>query len=162
MFADISTISAGIVTISAIVKVAVDLLILHAPTYVDTSKEKYTASLVLSIAIAVLTQVSLIDSGNVVLVYLGSVGAGALASLGANVTNDILKLIQSLKNIKTQGLDVAAITNLVADLKPISDPSQVTTDKTTVVTPDFTVSSQTKSEPAPVTQDTQPTESSDK
>jgi hypothetical protein len=161
MLTDLSTLSAGILTISAIVKVAVDLLKLHTPAFVDSPKEKYTAAILLSIVIAVLTHVSIIESTNTVLVYLGSVAAGALASLGANVANDAIKVLQSLKNIKTQGLDVTAISNLVADLKPVVDPAQVTTDKTTVATTDFVVSSQTTSQPAPVNQDT-PTESSDK
>jgi hypothetical protein len=162
MLTDVSTISAGILTISAIVKVGIDLIKLHAPTLVDSPKEKYTAALLLSILIAVLTHVSLIESSNPILVYLGSIAAGSLASLGANITNDVIKVLQNFKNIKTQGLDVAAITNLVADLKPIVDPSQASTDKTVVATTDFVVSSQTTSEPAPVNQNTQPTESSDK
>lgn len=61
------------------------------------SKVIFYIALVVGIAAAILLKISLFNSSNLVIFYVGSILAGAIGSRGANHVHDILQMLSSLR-----------------------------------------------------------------
>lgn len=97
---DISELTAQLLTVSAVTKVIVDMLKLKLDTVKLHSDIKYLLSLLIPVIVTLLAKISIFETTNLVLFYVGSVGAGLIAGLGSNFIHEIMKVIQTIKTLK--------------------------------------------------------------
>jgi hypothetical protein len=97
---DLTVLTAQLMTISAVVKVIIDMLKLKIPQVNSNSDMKYGLSMLISIAITCVAGVSILDTANTVVFYLGAVGAGLIAGLGSNVIHEVVGILKTLKDLK--------------------------------------------------------------
>lgn len=100
---DIAALAAQLVTVSAMVKVIVDLIKVQIPIYSKINlspNAKWLSSLIVSVAITTSLGISLFEDGSQSIMILGSVGAGLIAGLGSNFIHDFMKVLQTLKELK--------------------------------------------------------------
>jgi undecaprenyl pyrophosphate phosphatase UppP len=109
MLGNLSTLTTQLATIAAVVKVLVDLLKVYIPALnpaVGTTPSqkstdlKFVLSIVVAVIVALCSNISLVTTSNHWVFYLGSIGAGLVAGLGANVIHEVVSVLQTIKTLK--------------------------------------------------------------
>lgn len=97
-FADLTTLAVQLSVIAFLVETTTEVVKAVLKDKVNVSERiKFYVALVLGISSAVLLKISLFDSPNQVIFYVGCILAGAIGSRGANHVHDILKMLSSLR-----------------------------------------------------------------
>lgn len=100
---DITELGTAILTVSAIVMVLVDMLKASIKPMANNKDAKYLASVIIAVAITLSTGISIFEATNGTAFYLGAVLAGFIASLGSNFIHEFMKILQTLKTLKSSG-----------------------------------------------------------
>lgn len=96
----IGELTTALLAISAITKTTIDLLKAYFPRIQEDPRMKQTLSLLLPIVFCLFTNISLFEKANTTLFYLGVVGAGLIAGLGSNFIHEVMKVLQTLKDLR--------------------------------------------------------------
>lgn len=104
MIGDIGVLAASLTAIAAAAKVITDIakpVIAKLVTEEKAnSKAKWIVALGCSIMLTGVANVSLFETENEIIHWVGVIGAGAIASLGANYMHEALKVLQTIKSLK--------------------------------------------------------------
>lgn len=96
---DLAELATALVTISALNKVIIDLIKAIVPKVQENSDMKYLLSVLIPVIITVCAGISLFDTANMILFYVGAVAAGFIASLGSEVIHEVIKILQTVKGL---------------------------------------------------------------
>ena len=100
---EITELSAALLTVSAVVMVIVEMLKPALAKISNQKEAKYFASVLISIAVTFATGISVFEGDSGAALYLGIILAGLVASLGANFIHEIMKVLQTVKDLKETG-----------------------------------------------------------
>jgi ABC-type polysaccharide/polyol phosphate export permease len=95
-FVDFTTLVAQLLVIVFIVETVTEVVKAVFKEKGLTANVTFYISLVVGIASAVVLKITLFDTDNAIVFYVGAILAGAIASRGANHVHDILKTLSAL------------------------------------------------------------------
>lgn len=97
---DLTVLAAQLLTISAVTKIMIDLFKTLINKFPHAANIKLALSYAIPILLTVGLQISVFATEKEIVFYLGSVVAGGLAGLGSTYIHEILKALQTLKDLK--------------------------------------------------------------
>lgn len=97
---NILDLTAQLLTVSAVTKVLVDLMKLKLHKVKISAELKYILSMIIPVLVTILSNISIFETTNMVLFYVGSVAAGLIAGLGSNFIHEAMKILQVIKTLK--------------------------------------------------------------
>lgn len=102
MLVSLDVLATQLLTISALTKVIVEMIKVYLPGYAPNSAVKWTWSIVIPVVLCVVTGVGIYEASNTVMLYLGMVGAGLIASLGSNFIHEFIKILETVQTMKKE------------------------------------------------------------
>lgn len=95
---DITELTSTLLTLSAVTTVVVEMVKTKKPDM--PSNMKYILAIIASLALAFSTDVSIFETKNVAVHYVGVAFAGLVTALGSNFIHEAMKVLQTIKTLR--------------------------------------------------------------